>query len=446
VNTLLTTLAGQFARPLLLAGVLPVIITVSLLLLVTYPRFPFPLSPPAALRTVDASWQVTWASLLVVVAGMVLQVMNTPILRLMSGYPWRRTVIGKAMTLRKREEFVRLRTRRDGLVTLYQDLLPEREAPLDVRTAEEAAADTVNRELTPLSVRLNDDFPYEERLILPTRLGNVIRNSEDYSRELYGASTVRLWPRLVAVIDTRYATLIDDAKTNLDFMVNCAVLFVVAAALTAIAASQTRVSGWALADATTRALFFVALSTLAYAAAVERARSWGGMVKAAVDLYRRALLKQLEYTYTFLDVRDERKRFWERVSALWAFPDMRDVLEDLPFVAAAPTPAVTAASSANNIPLTIARGVTPPTGKPYATTTVTLRIQNIGGEAAKKVTASDPIPPAWTFVWGSLARPGSAAPPELKRSVPMLEFEVESIAKGASCEISYQLQSLVMSA
>jgi uncharacterized repeat protein (TIGR01451 family) len=446
VNSLLTNIAGQFAKPLILAGVLPVVITVSLLLLVTHPRFPLPLTLPAAIKTVDASWQVTFATLLVLVIAMVLHVLNTPIVRLLSGYPWRRTAFGKALTRARQAEFRRLRTQRDGLVTLYRDLLPAAaDQKTDAGKAEEAAAAGVNRALTPLSLKLNADFPYGDHLILPTRLGNVIRNFEDYSRELYGISTVRLWPRLVAVIDARYAALLDDAKTNFDFMVNCAVLFFLAALLTATVAWQAGISRPLLLDAVTRTLFFAGLSIFAYVAATERARSWGSLVKAAVDLYRRALLKQLDYSYTFADAADERQRFWTRLSSLWEFPDLRNFLEKVPFAQGAPV-ALTSASSANGVPLATARGVTTPAGKPYATMTVTLRVQNVGDKAANDLTVGDPIPPGWSFVWGSQRRVGAQLAPTLKSSVALVEVQTDALDAGASCEITYQLQSLVVAA
>ena len=182
----------------------------------------------------------------------------------------------------------------------------------------------------------------------------MIRNSEELA-PADGASTVRLWPRLVAVIDPRYAALIDDAKTNLDFMVNCAVLFFVAAVLTIVAAWQGDIKGVSVFGAGLRVLFFCGLIVLAYAAAIERARSWGGLVKASVDLYRRELSKKLEYTYTFTDVHDERKRFWEPLSALWVFPDLRDEMDVLPFAQPVPIPTMTSASSENTVPLTVMR-------------------------------------------------------------------------------------------
>jgi uncharacterized repeat protein (TIGR01451 family) len=441
VNTLLTSLANSFAKPLLLAGVLPVVITFSLLLLVTYARLPVPLSLPASFTATFASWQVTWATLLVIVAGMLLQVLNTSILRFMSGYPWRHTAIGRAMIERQRQTFVRLRTRRDGLRTVVRALYASVAHTTAQPNPEKAAGDDVNLALTPLSTALNDTYPYAEHLILPTTLGNVIRNSEDYSRQLYGASMVRLWPRLVAVIEPRYATLLDEAKTHMDFMVNCSALFVVAAMLTMVAAWQARVRGVAVLDAGARVLFFVGLAALTYASAIERAKAWGVLVKASADLYRRALAKLLEYTYTFTDVHDESARFWRPLSALWAFPDLRD-LPDVPFVAPVAPPTVTGASSGNDVPLTVARGITLPEGKPYATTTVTLRVRNAGKADATAITVVDPISAGWTFAWGSVTRLGSGVAPGLKSSAPNLELTLDAVPTGSSIDLTYRLQSL----
>ena len=443
MNSLLTSIAGQFAKPLLLSGVLPVVTTLALLLLVTHPRFPLPLSAPAALKDLDTSWQITWATLLVLVAAMLLNVLNTTIARLLSGYPWHSTV-GRPLTALRRAQFRRMRELRDGLLVLYQDLRPEDKEDLtpEEQAAKDAAAQVYGA-VTSLSRRLNQDFPYREDLVLPTKLGNVIRNFEDYPREQYGITTVRLWPRLIAVIDARYAAVLDDAKTNFDFMLNCSVLFAVSAVITGVLAWRSRGPQTLAVDAIVRMLFFAALSFFAYLAAVERARGWGLHVKAAVDLYRRALLKHLEYDYKLVDMADEKERIWTGLSSQWSFPDMRKSIENVLYSAPLLVPAPpTSVRSANSVPLTIVRGLSVPTGKPFASVTVTLRVDNLSPDAATTLTIGDTIPPNWSLVWGSPAGVGGTPAPRLKSSSPLL-LELDELAAGASCSISYRMQSLV---
>src|SRR5258708_37349608 len=64
----------------------------------------------------------------------------------------------------------------------------------------------------------------QELFVLPTRFGNVIRCFERYSTLAYGMDAIVLWPRLVAKIGSEFAATIDEAKTSLDFMLNCSLL------------------------------------------------------------------------------------------------------------------------------------------------------------------------------------------------------------------------------
>src|SRR5207253_6830880 len=44
------------------------------------------------------------------------------------------------------------------------------------------------------------DYPPDERRLLPTRLGNVLRSMEDRAGPRYGFLTVTVWPHLFAVL------------------------------------------------------------------------------------------------------------------------------------------------------------------------------------------------------------------------------------------------------
>ena len=435
MNTLLTSIAGQFAKPLLFSALLPVLLVTTLFLLVVYPLFPVSLSPPAAVQRLDGMWQVASASLLAVVGAMLLYVLNTPIVRLLCGYPWKDTWPGRKMAEWRLSEYRRLRTRRDGFLAIVKLLDPS--VP-----AEEAVARRLTTSLTKLAARLNEEFPYDE-VVLPTRLGNVIRNFEDYPRQQYGISSVRLWPRLVGVIDAKYVTVLDEAKTVFDFTVNCLVLLAMAALLTIVLAVRAKASGTTLVWTELNVLLFALLAALAYAAAVNRAQGWGSYVKGACDLYRRELLKQLGYQRTPVDTLDEGEQLWTGLSSMWAYPDMVEKSTVVPLAAPPilPSPA-TSVQSANDAPLTIARGVSTPVGKPYATITVTLRVNNTGTTASTTVTITDTVPANWSLVWGSVKALAPLPAPTLKQSSPIV-LQLASLGPADFYTATYQLQSLV---
>jgi uncharacterized repeat protein (TIGR01451 family) len=440
MNSLLTSIAGQFARPVLLSALLPVIIVASLFLATTYPLLPLPLAAPDVVAKLDATWQVAYGTLLAVLFAMLLHVLNGPIARLVSGYPWKDVFPGTLLVRVRQQQFRKLQTTRDGLLKLVGTLDTSDGNP-DGK-AENALADRLMTALTPLARRLNEDFPYGEDLVLPTRLGNVIRNAEDYSRQQYGISAVLLWPRLLGVIDARYATLLDDAKTTFDFALNCMVLSAAAAVFTLALALTRDASGGLLDPAWWRVALFAAVSATAYAAAVNRAREWGSYIKSAVDLYRNALLKQLGYQYTLRDIADEKARVWEGIASEWTFPDMSasPIMETVPFTPAAVPIAPTEVTSADTPLLTVARGVAPPHGKPFPALTVTLRLHNPSQTGARAIAVRDTIPANWSFVWGSVA--ASTGTIDVTSTQPLI-LELNELAASTTCTITYRVQSLV---
>jgi hypothetical protein len=442
MNSLLTNIAGQFAKPLVLSALLPVLLAASLFLLVTYPLFPLTL--PAAIKGLDASWQLTWSVLFALAAAIVLYVLNRPIIRFLSGYSWKDSRLGRPLAEYRRWEYRRLLRRRDGLLELRRraaaDHAAQPEQPAH-RERAEALRGRLFEALGPFAVRLNEEFPYGESLVMPTRLGNVIRNFEDYSRQRYGISAVPLWPRLLGVLDPRYAAVIDEAKMAVDFLVNCLVLFILAAMSTLALAVERDADGRLLAAAGLRATLFVILAGLAYAAAVERAQAWGAHVKAAIDLYRGPLLKALGYQHALATVGDERERIWAVLASEWRYPDMCDAMDSVPFIAPAALPIrPTSVRAPNTDALSVVRGVGPPQGRPFATTDVTLRVQNMGSNEASALMIVDAVPANWSFVWASAA--ASAGVLTVKGADPIV-LELSSLAAGASCDLTYRLQSLV---
>jgi hypothetical protein len=57
--------------------------------------------------------------------------------------------------------------------------------------------------------------------ILPTRFGNAIKAFEVYPRDIYGADSIVIWLRLVSVLPSSLLELIQGARSQIDFLVNC---------------------------------------------------------------------------------------------------------------------------------------------------------------------------------------------------------------------------------
>ena len=135
-------------------------------------------------------------------------------------------------------------------------------------------------------------FPEFQMSIRPTRLGNVQEAQRDYIARSYGIDVTIFWPSLqkVATADERFADLLENAKTRLDFSV----------AITAAAALFTL--GWiALYSVTGSSVLLYSEVAIAAAAIALIFRqvvlinyvSFSETVRTAVELFRFDLLNAM---------------------------------------------------------------------------------------------------------------------------------------------------------
>ena len=153
-------------------------------------------------------------------------------------------------------------------------------------------------------------LPPGKAYIMPTRLGNVLRASEFYSLKRYNLDAVVAWPRLQSLLPKDFAEGLRDEKANLD-------LLLVVTTLAGIFAF-----GWELGLGlfTDRwDLFLLAspgwiLALASYFSALQAARSYGELIKAAFDLHRWELLKALHLKLP--ESYKEERELWKDVSEL----------------------------------------------------------------------------------------------------------------------------------
>jgi hypothetical protein len=171
---------------------------------------------------------------------------------------------------------------------------------------------------TRLARYMKSEFPGADMLVLPTRLGNVIRAFENYPYLMYGMDPIVLWPHLVPKIDSKFGSVMDDSKTAFDFMLNASFLSVVCACAVLLAAGSAPefvpTERWLW-----RALLFFALGWVFYELATNRAAAWGSFVKTAFDLYRLELLTAFGYDKP--DTRREERALWKGLSLELLYAD-----------------------------------------------------------------------------------------------------------------------------
>jgi hypothetical protein len=136
---------------------------------------------------------------------------------------------------------------------------------------------------------LSERYPDDERWLLPTSFGNIVRSFEVYPRVLYGADSITVWPRLVAVIPEKTRALLDDAKANVDLWTNLLVLSICFGGEAYIYRHSSVNVHWIVACCVGTVLLARSRSN---SAAIE----WGRIVKSYFDvflpeLYRKLLLR-----------------------------------------------------------------------------------------------------------------------------------------------------------
>jgi hypothetical protein len=137
--------------------------------------------------------------------------------------------------------------------------------------------------------RVHPDSPQtlDDRL-MPTVLGNVLRQGEDDAGDRYGLDLPTVSTRLYPFIQERIGTAINRNLDLIELGAALCVTFAIGGAASSPLAF--RPDGW-------RAVPFVAvvLSFLAYRGALQTARSHGQLLATAFDLYRFDMVKALRY-------------------------------------------------------------------------------------------------------------------------------------------------------
>lgn len=147
--------------------------------------------------------------------------------------------------------------------------------------------------------------------VMPTKLGNILKNSELYPYERYKIDAVLFWPRLPAVLGESYTQSLEASKSSMDFMLIVSFLSSLFAIISGIALFWMGSSWW---------LFFIcflggfALAIAAYLSALRAAVSYGQLIKGAFDMYKGDLLSKMGYAKpTSLE---EERVLWESIGKL----------------------------------------------------------------------------------------------------------------------------------
>jgi hypothetical protein len=239
------------------------------------------------------------------------------------------------------------------------------------------------------------------------------------------------WWRLAGVMDSAFAGLLDDAKASFDFMLNSSFLALVLALLLLAYAARFGAEFWAFLW---RVALFGLTSRLAYLAAVDRAKVLGNLERAAIDLFRSALLTKLGFKYDFGSVADERA-IWKQVEIALFTPDRSD---DPPYQPPAVAAAAATSAISAGVTLSVLRSIRAFHQTRFPSAEVELTISDPAGAARADVAIMDALPASWCFVAGSAA--ASAGTLTLVGTSPF-SAKLDAMAAGATVNVTYRIQA-----
>jgi hypothetical protein len=130
------------------------------------------------------------------------------------------------------------------------------------------------------------DYPLELHRIMPTRLGNVLRQSEDRAGEQYGLDTLAIAPHLSLVADANHYAYVRDRQRAMDIAITMCLVSTLATGAAAVLLADD--GPWSLVS-----FLPFSLAYLSYVGAVAAARSYNVAVETVTDLSRFALYEAL---------------------------------------------------------------------------------------------------------------------------------------------------------
>lgn len=154
-------------------------------------------------------------------------------------------------------------------------------------------------------------LPTQSEEVMPTILGNILKNAELYPRDRYGIEAVLIWPRLYYLLSDRFVQTVADAKGALDFML---VISSLSVGFALLAGSYMLITGAAWLYFLVCFLGSLFTAWLAYKSALGSALLYAQQIKVAFDLYRNDLLKQMNISLPITP--EEEKKVWNDVVQL----------------------------------------------------------------------------------------------------------------------------------
>lgn len=206
-----------------------------------------------------------------------------------------------------------------SLWDLYKDLIGVNETWNKLKQKRITASKNDQTLYASLQEKLFFEYPYKEERLLPTKLGNVLRASEDYAETTYGMDVVFWWPRLWIILPEDVKQQIDDSQAPIIALINLATqlgIFTLIGFIYLCIQFRELWGIWACVAACVTLILGLILTFLSYRGAVSQAKVYGLLIRSAVDIYRFDLLKALHQSIP--SNLSEEKRLWDKMNK-WVY-------------------------------------------------------------------------------------------------------------------------------
>lgn len=290
--------------------------------------------------------------LVAVIIGFTLTSLNTQIYKLFEGY-----VFFKDLSYFRSKEIQRSRKYQDAREKLNQDiaLLEKRldlrkKAGLPDYSAQEVEKinlriQNLKAQRDAISAEFDQYYPPYENLILPTRLGNILRSAETYPRTRWGADSVPLWPRIIYSVSKAekgesFLSKVDFSNDQCSFLLNASLLSGILAVLSLLASAYQALLFYLKSQKVDELLYFIPIELLPriyfqritiylafslvalgvawffYNSSLFNVSQYGNLIRSTFDLFRFDLLKDMHLELPS-DTRDE-EFLWRKLCEMIA--------------------------------------------------------------------------------------------------------------------------------
>jgi len=174
-------------------------------------------------------------------------------------------------------------------------------------------------------------FNYPEGSLAPTLMGNIFRSIATYAQRRYNLNLDVFWAKLQKIIqeDAKYYQVVQDAKTQLDFLVALTWLGGLSAVgwsvyscwLLCTQASRPLVLNIGIYALTTSVCFGFLLVLLLYRLSLQNYRAFADVLRSSIDMYRFGILDAMHIALP--PSIEEERQLWGELARLTGFGEVQ---------------------------------------------------------------------------------------------------------------------------